>query len=151
MRSQGAIRQQLKQVIYRNLQRKLRKELKHTPENCMHNADLDVVGVPRFCSYRQGSDDWNRVICDRNFDGERVASECPFFDTVSAQDIKDEFGDLIRNGPRSEIAAQYPDIAALLWVLDEESSEAIEDDCTETLPLPKESVFSKMIRVISGG
>lgn len=129
VRTEGQIRQQLKQVLYRHLQRLLRNNFKKTPESCCFNRREPLgdtgqkVGVCR----------WNRTenkedlkvsprgkLCDsRVFGCSAVALMCPWWGSLQSKDaIKAEFRALLASDDRGRIAASYPDVAALMWVLD---------------------------------
>lgn len=127
MNSPGAIRHKLKQVIYRHLKRKLEQELAEVPENCVYN---DTVMDP----YSQANDrfpvpihvcihsDVGERLCDPRWGGNEKASGCPYFQVQQDKDsIKESFKEFMRSAPLHEIAAEYPDVAALLWVLDEDA------------------------------
>jgi hypothetical protein len=51
-----------------------------------------------------------------------MARECTLFSPLLTKDaVKAEFYAVIQSGDRGVIASQFPDIAALLWVLDVEA------------------------------
>ncbi|MEI6297857.1 MAG: hypothetical protein WCO84_09570 [bacterium] len=82
-----------------------------------------------------------KVVCDSLcLNGMTQAIECPMWQAVRTREsVKREFQKLI-HGDKGQIAVSFPDIAALLWVLDtdEDSSsldtiirEAPEEECSE--------------------
>lgn len=123
MRLENRVRKQLNQVLYRHLQKILRANFKCRPHTCKYNRLTQVgemeVGV---CDHPDAEcSPIGTVLCDaRTDDGVQQAKECPFWEAVSTKDeIKDAFSDLIHSGDRGRIAIEYPDVAALMWVLDD--------------------------------
>ena len=93
MKDEGAIRQKLKQVKYRHLQKLLKASFKESQVTCPD--------------------------CDHSFHlKEKDAIKC-------------EFHEFIETASRAEIAYRYPDMAALMWVLDD-----MEDAHVEAEPQP---------------
>lgn len=127
MKREGQIRQQLKQVIYRHRKRYVTEGLKQKPVNCKHN---DVVRLPvhtanratiRVCRFQNGQG-WNNRVCDSSMGGDEQAQECPYFDCKNTpKGLKEEFSSQLGlDGTpvvKGILARDYPDIAALLWVL----------------------------------
>lgn len=109
----GEIRQKLKQVRFRHLKREIESCVKVTARNCIHNVPLQVRGVEvGFCALKH-------VICDVA-EGKDHAQECPNFGLRASKDeVKAAFQSLM-DAPVHEVAAKYPDIAALTWVLESE-------------------------------
>lgn len=119
MRSEGQIRHQLRQVTFRHLQKRLRENFRQRPGNCTFNRDVLLDGQTRgFCGYQEDGEP-RMVLCDSRFTGcVDMARTCPLWQPVrTKEDIKQEFLRLLQ-GDRGLLAAQYPDIAALMWVLD---------------------------------
>lgn len=135
MKSAGAIKHKLKQVRFRYMKLHLEEHLKMRPGNCAHNsvfmhplANGEPVGV---ClkSEVQGASN-NLPICDSKW-ADR-ASECPYFATTLTKDqYKEGFGKRLESLSLPEIARDYPDMAALLWVLGEDTVE----DAPEVAPV----------------
>lgn len=130
MRSEGRIKHQLKQVIYRHLQKRLRMNFKKRPHTCLHNKEVIIHGVRvGVCSHpdvkMEGQNFSPYVVCDTHVSGGiQQAQECSFWDPVaSKEDIKEEFTNLVNSGDRGRIAAECPDVAALMWVLDNQDQE----------------------------
>ena len=80
MKDEGAIKQKLKQVKYRHLQKLLKASFKENPVVCPD--------------------------CDHSFQ------------LKEKEVLKREFNEFISTASRAEIAYRYPDMAALMWVLD---------------------------------
>lgn len=143
MRSPGQIRHKLKQVIYRHLQKELREAFKQTPENCVFNGpqNLKGLGSVHLCHYKGEEGKPRKTLCDsRMWNGADQARNCPMWEPRRDKEtIKAEFKTLITSGTRGEIAARYPDVAALMWVLDGvdiswEEVEAVENEMTSVAP-----------------
>jgi hypothetical protein len=120
MRTEGQIRQQLKQVLFRHLQRELRQNFKRCPEGCQHNRIRYLGGEQGLgiC----GLDPKQLLICDQKLGGDIQAQTCPKWQALrSKEQIKTEFRALIASGDRGRIAARYPDVVAMMWVLDDMS------------------------------
>lgn len=126
MREEATIRQRLKQVLFRHLQKKLRANFKKLPHTCKHNRAYRVdgdasVGV---CHAAKSP---GRLICDSRIGGcvEWVKTKCPWWEAKkSKEQIKREFSELIESGERGRIASEYPDVIALKWVLDDSDLKA---------------------------
>jgi len=126
MRTEADIRQKLKQVQYRHLKKLLEANFRQRPCNCAYNE----VHLPRnshhgkpvgLCMFSaEDPEDWQGVICDEELGGVALARECNLFRPHKTKlEIKAEFHDLMTNADIGTVAAQYPDIAAMMWVLDE--------------------------------
>jgi len=141
MRTKSQIKQQLKQVTYRYLQRLLRQNYKKKPTTCGHNR-LDVIDedaglAVRVCGFIETDGKPRNVICDPRVEGcNDLARDCPLWSPLATKEqVKEDFHAIIQSGDRGTIAAKYPDIAALLWVLDdpEESDVLSEDEVDEAV------------------
>ena len=123
MRTPGQIQHQLKQVIYRHLQKKLRENFKQRPTTCIHNQDVRLTGRSsvHLCGYLSAEGVPRHVPCDDRIPGcSEMARKCPLWEPLNTkEDVKAEFHALIQSKDRGVIAAEYPDVAALLWVLDD--------------------------------
>lgn len=126
MKTEGQIRQKLKQVVYRHRKSFIHRGLACRPENCEHNAitrlPLHVSDRAYVRTCRYSGEDWDSRICDPLLGGDRQASECPHYacrNTVES--LKTSFREELEQQPLSlaKIAREYPDVAALLWALDE--------------------------------
>lgn len=125
MHSEGQVRHKLKQVLFRHLQKKLRLALRHRPDTCIHNQVLEGdafrVGV---CGCVENSG----KVCDGRVPACMEQSQtCSWWAPVKSKDeIKSDFQNFMETSDRGLIAAEYPDVVALLWVLDG-------DDLTKTI------------------
>lgn len=129
MKTESEIRQKLKQVLYRHRKNYVQKGLSRLPENCEHNR---VVRLPvhtgnratiRVCGYIGEDGETNDRVCDSTMAGDVQAQECPFFECVkTATELKEEFKSKMGLGdevvPIGAVAKEYPDVAALKWVMD---------------------------------
>jgi len=126
VRNPGQIRQQLKQVLFRHLQRLLRNNYRKSPETCRFNRRESLgdtgqkVGVCRWDVHEDKTSSPRGKLCDtRVFGCAGMAGACRWWEPVrQGTEIKTDFKTLITTGDRGQIAAQYPDVAALMWVLD---------------------------------
>ena len=125
-RSISQVRHQLQQVMYRHLQRELRENFKSSPENCRHNVftaiagSVERIGVCRFEGpLEAGMATPRGKVCDTRVAGCPVqARACKGWTALRTKDeVKSEFRALM-SSDRGTIAARYPDVAALMWVLD---------------------------------
>jgi len=119
VKSEGQVEHKLRQVLYRHLQKKLRANFKRAPDTCLHHDSLQVgahtIGI---CGLEEGP---QGVVCDeRDRNGIR-ANECPFWDPRPKEQVKAEFQMFLDRGNRATIAAEFPDAAALMWVLEQET------------------------------
>lgn len=129
MKAEGQIKQKVKQVIFRHRKAYIRAGLARKPRNCLHN---DKVRLPihmsnratlNVCGYCPDGETPNNFVCDSSMGGDKQAADCPFFENrTTAEDLKEEFNrKLGLNGEApveiGYIAKEYPDIAALMWVL----------------------------------
>lgn len=128
MKTEGQVRHKLQQVTYRHLQRAIRTALSRRPENCVHNQVVRLPkGEMRFCDLR-GEDCDSYVPCDENHGGIDQASRCIDFVRVNTKEsVKEEFEVFLKTADMAAIAVEYPDIVALLWVLDVGGADVVTD------------------------
>lgn len=135
MKNEGQIKQKVKQVIFRHRKAYIQHGLARKPENCSHN---DVVRLPvhmsnratlHICGYCPDGIVPTNVVCDSTMGGDRQAAECPFFRSKkNASTLKEDFNRKLGLNGESPveigyIAKEYPDVAALMWVLGPGSKE----------------------------
>jgi len=131
MKNEGAIRHQLKQVLFRHQKKRLGKALRRLPSNCAFNKRPyflpDAETGLCICLHEERAG----MICDDKVNPE-VPKECPYFDSIRTKDeVKEEFQEFLQQ-PKSVIASEMPDAAALMWVLDNEGGMSSEDAETIT-------------------
>jgi len=120
VKTESEIRQKLKQVLYRYRQKRLKDLFKKTSFGCRHHAVVPLsetaeVGV---CGYRENGLA-RSVLCDARFHDDEQAHGCPFWDSrQTKEDVKAEFKALLASKKLGPIAANFPDAAALMWVLE---------------------------------
>lgn len=128
MNSEGDIRRKLQQVTFRHLKKRIQDAIKASPSNCIHHMLIpnpfgETVGVCRKLSQDRsltGKD----IVCDPRMGGLEKARACPWFTASrSPEDVKAQFKALMASQDRGGIAAQYPDIAALMWTLDGDTAD----------------------------
>lgn len=132
MRSESEIRQKLKQVLFRYRKKKIDAVFRKTPDTCRHNATLEprdgygaggvracfhtVDGVPR------------GVVCDIRYDNGLRARGCPLWEPRGNKEAENSrFRRILESGNMGLVAKEFPDAAALMWVLNEDSV-TVEDD-----------------------
>ncbi len=110
------VKQKLKQVKFRHLKAYLSDNLKADPRNCTHNEiSTSINGEVGVCAY-EGSTIYGTV-CDTNF-GKDLSKDCGLFcPKRSKEELKREFYDFIDNSSIGEVAKEFPDVTALIWVL----------------------------------
>ena len=140
MRTEGSIHYKLKQVCYRHRKKRIENSVRPLPTNCIFNGEPHYPEeVPeskrppliRICFY-DGDEEWGGLVCDEKFEGTLLAKRCPCFKAKrTAAEVKAEFEIYLETAEIGDIAAEYPDIAALMWVLSLAPSE-IADELQET-------------------
>jgi len=143
MRSQTQIRHQLKQVTFRHLQKRLRKLFQQRPETCLHNREvlLDECGsYVRLCGVLSPHGVSRDLLCDdRIARCNDVARECPLWEPLQTKDeAKIEFHEIVQSGDRGVIASEFPDIAALMWVMDDPTDVPTQAEIDELSPPVKD-------------
>jgi hypothetical protein len=131
MKSEGAIRQKLKQVRFRYAKRELDASLTRTSSTCEHNVLLEVPGVGSVgaCRLEAG------VVCDAARDID-LAQDCTTYACRYSKEVLKETLSVALDAPIPEVAAKYPDAAALMWVLTDENP-------TDTTPEPMLDPFGE--------
>jgi len=128
MKSEGKVRHQLAQVIFRYRKKMVAAELSPVAHNCVHNRRSALLGKTLgVCGYKEGQPEALRVVCDVNLCPD-VARACSFFQPRSTPEALKELFHLqlesllaqAQHGQPGYLAHHYPDVAALLWVLEED-------------------------------
>ncbi len=159
MRRPGEIHQKFKQVLYRHRKRAIEAVLKPTPENCAHNgiapthpgwvasggARGPLVQL-RVCKNVEAG--IAGVICDSHY-AEGLsgvcARTCPHYRPVKTpEDVKEEFRQLASQS-LGDLAAKYPDLAALAWVLKDPVEVTEEADDVQDVP-PSQERFDEHVK-----
>lgn len=143
MMSEGTIRHKIRQALFRHRKDYIRTHLDPAPNNCLHNAKMaypdrdTTIGV---CRYQKDGMAKN-VVCDECFGGIKQARQCDAFEPmVPAERLKGRFKENIEEAvkdPRAigHIAKNYPDVAALMWVLGD-APESVLEAFREDDPVP---------------
>jgi len=119
MKDIGAIRQKLKQVLYRHRKKHIQDRLSVEPGNCKHN--LELQGLPMGPVFICGGT-CQGVVCDINHNN--PSENCGFFEPAwEVDEIKVTFDQELSEKSVAEVAREYPDAAALMWVLEEEETD----------------------------
>lgn len=118
MKTQSEIKQKLKQVQFRHAKKEIEQLLAIEPVNCAYNRKLELSGFGQigFCASetcpRKGKS------CDTRLGD--LATSCghyaPLLDADAARTRAKHF---FASAHPGEIARMYPDVAALLWTLDD--------------------------------
>jgi len=122
MKTEVQIRRKLKQSAFRHLKKRLEANFRRLPERCRYNFPTTYpngrTGVRVCCAPLLSL---KGVVCDSEMDP-NVANDCGSWGPLRKKEaIREEFVALLR-GDRDQIAAQgMPDVAALMWVLDQEN------------------------------
>ena len=161
MRSEGQIRQQLKQVAFRHLQKRLRANFRQGPDTCAHNSavilgDGTTVGL---CGFVNADGTSRNVPCDARIPGcSDMARQCPLWTPIQTKDeVKAEFAAIIQAEDRGVLASHYPDLAALRWVLDSAGATVTAAEITEYAdkveesPPPPHRWWGKFFTRLGGG
>lgn len=122
MKNVGAVRHQLKQVRFRHLKKRLEVELRKMPHNCRYNRTLNHPHSGEPCAVCIHPDQEGGLLCDLSWGGYERAKACPLFKhKADKEEIKEGFLEWLATAKLHEIAVEYPDMAALMWVLQEEA------------------------------
>lgn len=140
MKTEAQIRDKLRQVKFRHLKRAIRTGVSRKPCNCENNGlvNMENGSTMGICLLGAGQDGyWQGILCDEARGGLRLAEGCEDFCPLrTPQGIRQEFDDFLKHSSRAVIAESYPDIAAILWVLDEETDSTGADG----LDVPEEAL-----------
>ena len=125
MKTEGQVKQKVKQVIFRHRKEYVRHGLAKRPQNCAHNRRISLpVHMANRASIGICGDDSIPLtcVCDSTMGGDRQAEECAYFTKrLAAEALKEEFNQKLGlDGSFVEIgyiAKEYPDVAALMWAM----------------------------------
>lgn len=92
-------------------------------------ADPNPVGLG-ICLHGAGDPTtWKPTFCDENIDGGARAKKCDLFcPRKSKEQVKEEFARELEGMTFAEVAYRYPDMAALVWVLDEDDLPTVPEE-----------------------
>jgi len=126
MKSEGKVKHKLKQVKFRTIKKEIRKARSKKPCNCTHSGEVKGQASEKMfyvCLLEANKPkQWEGMICDPS-----VPNTCPFFEPhKSEQEIENDVERILKSGDMVEIAANFPDLAALLWVLSEDTNDGEE-------------------------
>jgi len=144
MKPEGQVKHKLAQVRFRHLKREIRNGLSRRSLNCVHNGAVEMPGVGEVgvCLKGAESGNWNGGVCDESVSDR--AAQCPLFERCrSRNQIEDDFNAFLGSAERALIAERYPDMAALLWVLDLDRPEEIVDLGDEDILSPEYTPISE--------
>lgn len=164
MKSVGAIKHKLNQVRFRHLKKRLDAELRPAPNNCQYNVvvprhhalsskgvavDLAAVGVC-VVGVRESDPAWPVSHCDDRIDEGARARTCEkFCPRRTKEEIKEDFQKRLDLMTLPEVASHYPDMAALIWVLDVEDLGVPEPPPVEVPPPAVEPVQATMVKFVA--
>ena len=126
MQDRATVQHKLRQVIFRHLQYLLRQALRPRPQTCSNNVGRTLQpGVEiRLCKCLETETPtpYDQV-CDIRLGGVEKAKTCEFWRPLKSkgalrQEFQAKMDRLIKAPDRGPLAAEYPDVAALIWVLD---------------------------------
>jgi len=124
MKPEGQVRHKLVQVRFRHLKREIRGGLSRRPQNCVHNGIVNSPSGPLGVCLK-GSDSpvsWEGSPCDERLGGDSRAAKCPYFACSRTKEtLREGFDGFLSDASLPEIAERYPDMAALMWVLEEDA------------------------------
>lgn len=134
MKSAGQTYQKMKQARFRHVKREIDNLLKQTPRNCANNSQAKTsTGILGVCKI-------DCQTCDAQVN-DRSGACGEFTQIHGREDVKKSLQDFFFSRTIPEIAIRYPDVAALLWVLDGEELEG------EEIPEGREDYFPGSILV----
>lgn len=135
MRTEGAIRHKLGQIIYRLTKKEIERGLRQTTDNCLSRLPIEDTDLV-ICGHADNLHGTAKA-CD-----DACASNCPLFQLArDKQTIKEDVREFLGTSTLAEIAQVAPDAAALMWVLDLEGSrlDSLPEEVVETIESVAES------------
>lgn len=134
MKKAGEVGQKLKQVKFRHIKRELEKLLETKAVNCRFNYFLKpgTVNQNKLISLLGGGvhickcPDLESRICDSRLEDVDGAASCPYFSLRHDKEkIKDSLKEFFKERSTAEISIRFPDVASLLWVLEDDDYEIL--------------------------
>lgn len=120
MKSAGQIFQKLKQARFRHIKKEVEGLLKQSSKNCVNHTLVDYPNNP------VGICKLDFQVCDSRL-RDRADTCGNFSPAHSKEEVKQSLQDFFSRRSVHEIAVRFPDVAALLWVLE---GEVLEDEQT---------------------
>jgi hypothetical protein len=110
MKTAGQVAQKLKQVRFRHLKRELIRLLRVSGENCVNSRRVKTpTGHMRICV--KDNQTCDALVEDR-------ADSCGMFQqSHTREEIKESLQTFFRERPTHEVSVRFPDVAALMWAL----------------------------------
>lgn len=137
MQPKSKIQYRLKQLVFRHLQKELRANFKKSAATCRHNEPCALGGTGAWigrCGLFQIDGKPRGTLCDPRVDQDAVAKNCPYWESRSSKaEIRSEYEAVVKNPDLGVVASEYPDIAALRWVLSGAAEETVVGEA-EDLP-----------------
>lgn len=133
MKSEGAVRHKLKQVRYRHMKQAIEVGLTPSCTSCRHMKRLIRGRIESVACLRLL--DSNGIVIDLMQPSDLGFMECggeSFISLQDKEDIKTSFATELATMRLPDIAARYPDMAALMWVLGISEAPDEEADLDET-------------------
>jgi hypothetical protein len=118
MKTESEVAHKLKQVQFRHAKKEIIQLVSVNPDNCKHNRKLDLTGIGEvgFC-FASGCPNQGKT-CDFRFGN--PAAKCSSYEAMlTAEEARNTAKEFFKNSSPGEIAAKYPDVAALIWALDD--------------------------------
>ena len=117
MKSESEIAHKLKQVQFRHAKKEINHLVAVTPENCKHNRRLSLNGISVGFCFASGCPNEGQT-CDFRFGN--PSAKCGSYEAIfTAEEARNKAKEFFKNSSPGEIAAKYPDVAALTWTLDD--------------------------------
>lgn len=124
MKDENQIRKRLRQLKFRAFQKRARAELKVVPSNCAFNRTTSTEfpdGQPfRVCGLALEQEPQQFLGCNEAAEAVRCESFIHHTDKNAVKEAVERDMSSSEIGPRD-----YPVVAALMWVLDEETAEVV--------------------------
>lgn len=133
MKTEGKVRQKYKQAKFRARSSLLESRLAQKPCNCIYRSEVSTsTDTSRVvaCNYGEITEnpEWGVSVCTPG-----ICSGCPSFVASDRSDeLKEGFNRLVESAERGEglgpLAATYPDLAALLWVVGTDAAPSTDEE-----------------------
>lgn len=120
----GKVVQKFKQTKFRHLKKFLEGHLSKESKNCVYNRPTtfsqNSCENVCLCGFGFEQKEWLGGACDSRVNPD-LAKECPDFESLyRKEDLKQVFNEFLEQKDLSAIAKHYPDLATLMWVLEQD-------------------------------